>query len=748
MESEFQYIGKSLPRQEGPAKLRGRAGYVDDFQRPGALHGRLVLSPYAHAKITRIDTAAARAVKGVVGVYTAKELPQVGLFAAEEVYWEGEPVAVVLATDLATAEDAAELVEVDYDPLPVVTNVLEAMKPGSPLARPLDKFQGHADAGAHGEGTSGGQKALEKPRNCTEVMRYYRGNPESALESADVVAEGEYVVDWVYQGFLETHGSLAEAGPDGDMTVWTSTQGQFGVRRRVASVLGLPETRVKVVGATVGGGFGGKWSLLEPLVAVLSREHNRPVSIILDRMQDLHLTNPSPATILKVKLGAKRDGTLVALDADVIFDAGASPGSPLGIAAFMMAGTYKIPHYDVRAYEILTNKTPNGAYRAPGAPQGYMGLEVTLNRLARKLGRDPLDLRLQNASREGDPRPDGDVWPRIGLVECLERAQEQAIWKERSQVGANEGVALAVGGWGGGLEPASAACQVNGDGTVVVRIGSIDLTGTTTTMANVAAEVLGIRPDMIRIIASDTEQSPYAGSTGGSKITYTVGAAVLDAAQAVRKQILDMAADQMEAAVEDLDIRDGVVVVKGVPGKGISVKDVARQTTRFGGKYAPLAAQGSSALTVAYPAFTVHVVKAKVDPDTGHVRLSDYLAVQDVGRALNPKEVQGQIMGGVMQGIGRALLERMAFDDQGVLVGSSFLDYLMPTMHDAPPIQVELVEVPAPIGPFGAKGVGEPPAVPGAAAITSAVEEAMRGAELPGVPITPDMVRSHLSVRA
>jgi len=734
--AEARYIGQSLRRQEGPAKLKGRGGYVQDYALRNMTFARLILSPYAHARVTAIRTEGAE-LPGVVGVFTAASLPHTGLLAERETFYVGEPVAVVVAEDPAVAEDAAERVEVDFEPLSAVIDPLEALAEDAPPVR-TGEVEASADAGAHGE-TAGGAGAVEvRSPNVANTTRYQRGDVEQGFREADVVVERTFRLPWVYQGFMETHGSTADTDADGGIHVWTATQGQFMVRRSVAQHLGVGLQDVTVSGTTVGGGFGGKTVLLESLVAALTRAVGRPVSVILDRLQDFLVNNAGPGAIIKVKLGGKKDGSLTAMQVESIFDCGAEGGAPAGLAAFMMGATYRCPNLDLVGLEVLTNKTPNGAYRAPGAPQAYFALESAVDELVRRLDWDPVEFRLKNVSREGDPQPSGRPWPRTGLYECLKRLSEHPRWKNRPRK-PGRGVGVAVGGWNGGLEPAAAACQIHGDGTVVVQVGSVDITGTNSAFRAIAADVLSIPIDRVRVQYSDTAQAPYAGMAGGSKTTYTVGAAVKAAAEEVRRQVLEMAAERLEASTEDLEIENGVVSVKGVPGRGVTVAELAAGTVRFGGTHAPLFAQGRSAISRQAPGFAAHLAEVAVDPETGLVRLVGYLAIQDVGKALNPREVMGQIHGGVAQGIGRAMLEALSHDESGQLTGTSFMDYLLPTSHDVPDIEVELVEVPAPDGPFGAKGVGEPPAIPGAAAIANAVYDAT-GVRITDLPITPDAV--------
>jgi CO/xanthine dehydrogenase Mo-binding subunit len=739
-EEALKYVGMSRPRQEGPAKVTGRTRFAEAMDPPGTLHARLVTSPYSHARIRSIDATAALALPGVAAVLTAADLRHHAMLATHEAIYAGMPVAVVLAEQPAVAEDAAEAVVVDWEPLPAVTDIESAMRPGAPLVRqPSEAEEEHVDAGQHGSVSGGTSVEAAKPPNVADINVLEQGDVGQGFAEADAVVELRYELPRLYQGFLETHVTLAVPGPD-ELTVYSSTQGQFGIQGAVARLLDLPRERVRVVATPVGGGFGGKFGLLEPLTAVLAHQFQRPVKMWLDRMQDMQLTHSAPGAVMTVKLGGTRDGRLTALEATTYFDCGVDPDAPIGLVHVLMGGTYKIPHLKLTGYAVLTNHMPSGAYRGPGAPQAAVGLEVAVDQLAARLGLDPLALRLQNASREGDPMPGEGRWPRIGLVECLEAMQAHPLWQNRHAVGPDEGVGIAVGGWPGGIEPAAAACTVDSDGVVTVQVGAVDLTGSLTTMANIAAEVLQIPPDRVRVVAGDTARAPYAGGSGGSKTLYTVGAAVEAAAREVRNQILEIAADRLEAAVEDLTIQDGRVMVKGVPSRAVSVADVAALGRRWASKYPPLYGHGRSAIHQESPAFTVHGAKVRVDRETGQVKVLDYVAIQDVGRAVNPREVEGQVLGGVAQGLGRALLEQLRFDPgHGQLVTQSFMDYLMPTAEDMPPVDVVLVEVPSPVGPFGAKGVGEPPAIPGAAAVMNAVAAAL-GRPVTTLPLTPDNV--------
>jgi CO/xanthine dehydrogenase Mo-binding subunit len=481
----------------------------------------------------------------------------------------------------------------------------------------------------------------------------------------------------------------------------------------------------------VGGGFGGKVCLIEPLVALLARLVGRPVQLALTRTEEFAMGRGGPGCIIDLEVGATRAGDLTGLRARVIFDNGAGQGGIGGLAGLFLAGTYRLRGYDITALDVATNKTPVAAYRAPGAPQCYFALESAIDELAGRLGLDPIELRLRNASREGDERPDRQPWPRIGLIECLEAARRHPVYSAPAEAG--EGVGVAVGGWGGGREPSAAGCRVEPDGNLLVHLGTVDISGTDTTLAMIAAETFGVPLDRVRVETGDTANAPYAGMAGGSKIIYTVGPAVQQAAAEARRQLLEIAAEELEAAVEDLVIEDGEVRVAGVPGRALGIGDVAELGAQFGGRYPPVMGHGRHVITKQSPMFTVHLARVRVDEDTGAWRLTGYAAIQDVGRALNPPEVVGQVHGGAVQGLGRALGEELAWDGDGQLRTGSFIDYGLPSIDQVPAIDVELLEIPSPHGPFGAKGVGEPPAVPGPAAVANAIHAAcgQRLTELP-----------------
>ncbi|MEJ7838186.1 MAG: molybdopterin cofactor-binding domain-containing protein, partial [Thermomicrobiales bacterium] len=529
------------------------------------------------------------------------------------------------------------------------------------------------------------------------------------------------------------------------ITIHASTQGAFHVRQKVADALGWSASNVSVMPMPVGGGFGGKFGHIEPLAAAAAVAAGRPVLLQFSRTDDLLAGNPAPDCTIKLKLGATKDGTIKAIDAYLLFGAGSTAGSPLGIGAILLGGYYKFPNLRIKGHEVLTHHASAGAYRAPGAQQATFAIESAVDDLAQKLGLDPMEFRLQNAVEEGDLRPTGGAWPKIGMRETLEALKAHPLWANRSaKMEAGHGIGIAVGGWPGAVEPASATCRLDADGKLTVVLGTSDLNGTNTSFAQVAAESFGMDVDSIRVSTVDTDSAPFAPGAGGSKITYSVAPAVHAAAQDALEQIKNIAAEHLEAAVDDLEVSDGMVRVKGVPGSGLSFQEISALTLTSNNTSLPVYGRGSASLLQASPGFAAHLAEVKVDELTGEVRVLKYVAAQDVGFAINPAAVEGQIHGGVAQGIGWALYEGQGFDSDGTPQASTLMDYALPRSTMIPDIEVIQVEVGSPDGQFGAKGVGEPPAIPGAATIANAIRSAT-GARMTHLPIRPSDVLDAIS---
>ncbi|MEI6044983.1 MAG: xanthine dehydrogenase family protein molybdopterin-binding subunit [Chloroflexota bacterium] len=743
----YKAVGHSVRRTDGAEKVRGEIRYAGDLHLPGMLHARPVLSLYAHARIKKIEVEAALKVPGVVRVVTAAELPLIleasesrkrNPLAKDEVIFYGQPVAVVLGETEAAALDGANLVQVEYEELPAAIDLLLALQPNAPLVR---RKEGHgADLEAQIHATIEVKAEKEKavlPPNVSNHVHFQQGDVEAGFREAAVIVENTFRLPMVHQSYLEPQVVVAAPDPLGGLTVYSSTQAGFSARRDVAAALGLPQNKVKVVSMPVGGGFGGKFGLLEPWAAGLAKLVGRPVKLGYYRMEDLLAANPAPACVIEVKVGARADGTFCALKARLIFDTGIYPGAPVWLAGMLLGSYYRLDNYVIEGLEVLTNRPNSGAYRAPGAAQASFAIESQIDALAHALQRDPLELRLQNCAVEGDLNPSKRPWPRIGLKECLEKLQQHPAWQHRATKGVDQGIGIAVGGWPGGLEPATALCRLDHDGSFTVTTGISDLTGVTTSLQLIAAEVLGLKPEQVTVHNVDTDSAPYAGASGGSKTTLTVGAAVVKAAEDARKQVLEIAAQYLEASPEDLELSEGKVNVKGLPSRSVTLQEIANLSMSFGGRFEPVFGRGSSAITRNAPSFAVHLARVKVDRETGEVKVLGYVAVQDVGFAINPAEVAGQIHGGVTQGLGWALYEQMVYDETGTLLSGSLMDYTLQTAAMVPPIDVQLVEIPAPDGPFGAKGVGEPPIIPGAATIANAIFDAI-GVRVTEVPATPE----------
>ncbi len=745
----FTHIGRRQRRADSPERLTGKTSFTNDLHPMGALYARFVRSPYASAKITSVDASAALAAPGIVAVLTARDLPIPNAEAASEareivlafnrVTHVGHAVAVVLGETEAAAEDAAEQVEIDYEPLPPVVDVREALTTDVAVLENRRELS-QEELAMHGAATAtdDSEQDTSKP-NVASRTRFERGDVDAAMAAADVVVEQDYSTSWVSQAYLEPQACTASIDPLGNVTVFASTQALFHTRATVARVLGLSDHQVTVNAMPVGGGFGGKFGFLEPTVAALAVAVNRPVRAVWSRQEEFTDGDPAPESRMRIKLGATRDGVMTALDADMLFDSGSKAGAPVGIAGILMGSLYRFGALRILGSEVLTHKAATGAYRAPGAPQAAFALESSIDELARQLEMDPIELRLKNAATEGDERADGPKWQRIGLTECLEQARI-AYDDERARLGTNEGLGVAAGGWPGATDAASAVCRLNGDGSLQITTGTVDLTGTNTTFAIIAAEVFGLTDaTKVRVTTANTDSAPHVGGTGGSKVTYTIGPAVLKAAQDARDQILHIAASELEVSIDDLEMVDGEVRVRGLATKSISMLDVYKLSTRGSGTYVPVLGRGQTVVSDHSPGMAVHIARVRIDPDTGEAVPVKYIAIQDVGRAINPALVEDQMHGGAVQGVGWGLYEQIVFDEQGTPVTGSFMDYTLPKASQSPALEAIMVEIPSVLGPFGAKGVGEPPVIPGPAAWANAVRDAC-GARVTELPLTRERI--------
>ncbi|MCH8869631.1 MAG: xanthine dehydrogenase family protein molybdopterin-binding subunit, partial [Chloroflexi bacterium] len=576
---EFNVVGTRPIRHDGYDKVTGKALYGADMNLPGMLHGKVLRSPHAHANIKSIDTSKAEAHPEVRAVITSADFPSLpnesqvltaglpvnvkflsnNILAADKVLYKGHPVAAVVAGSVHAAEEALELIDVEYEVLPAVTNVEDALKSGAPQLH--DEFEG----------------------NIASHIQLSVGDIEKGFNEAEVVVEREFRTNTVHQGYIEPHTATAWWLPDGRITVWCSSQGHFQMRDRTAGVLGIPSSRIRVVPMEIGGGFGGKTTIyLEPIAAALSREAGAPVKVTMNRAEVLEASGPTSGSYMKIKMGVTNDGKLTAAYADLKFEAGAYPGSPVGAAAQCIFSMYDLENVKIDGYDVVDNKPKTTAYRAPGSPIGSFGVEQVVDEICKKLSMDPLEFRLLNAAKEGTRRANGIVNPPIGCVETLQAIVDHDHYKT-PLVGANRGRGVASGFWMNGAGVACATANVNYDGTVNLTIGSVDIGGTRPAAAQQFAEVLGIPVEDVSPQVGDTESIGYTSMTGGSGAAFKTGWASFEAAQDVKRQMIERAAIMWETDVSQIEFENGMFQHSSDPELKISFKDLAPRLIGLGG---------------------------------------------------------------------------------------------------------------------------------------------------------------------
>ena len=753
---QYKVVGTRPIRHDGLDKVTGRARYGADINMPGLLHGKILRSPYAHARILSIDASKAEALPGVSAVVTGEDLPimedQVidmgetlgnnrmlaeNLLAHKKVLYTGHAVAGVAATNPHIAEEALKLIEVEYEELSPVLTVHDAMKKDAPLLHDEVLTIRNTDE-RFGRGTDTGVVS-----NIGSHIQYKLGDVEQGFKEASVVIEREFHTKAVHQGYIEPNASTALWAPNGHLTIWTSTQSSFGIRAQTAVMLGIPESTVKVIPMEIGGGFGGKiptW--LDPVVALLSRKSGHPVKIVMSRKEVFEATGPTSGTYMWVKMGADRNGRITAAQLYLAFEAGAFPGSPVGAAAGTAMAPYKIDNQLVDGYDIVCNKPKVTAYRAPGSPQGAFAVEIAIDELAEKLGMDPLEFRLKNASQEGDRMSTGMQHGRIGGIETLETMKAHPHYNTPLE-GPNRGRGVAMGYWFNNGMQSSATINVNANGTISLITGSVDIGGTRVAVAMQAAEVLGLAAEDVIPTVADTDSVGWTAATGGSRIAFSTGIAAISAAEDVKRQMLARAALLWEVQPEDVVFEDGVFISAKNAEDRMTFKELAAKLPSTGGL---VTASASSNPRKIGPAFAGNIVDVEVDPETGKVTVLRYTVVQDAGKAVHPSYVEGQMQGGTVQGIGWALNEEYFYTEDGTMVNSSFLDYRMPTSLDLPMIDTVIVEVPNPGHPFGLRGVGEVPIVPPMAAMANAIHSAI-GVRMNRLPMSPGAILEALEAK-
>jgi CO/xanthine dehydrogenase Mo-binding subunit len=740
-ERTFRHVGTRPIRHDGVDKVTGRAAYGADYSMPGMLHGALLRSPHAHARIVSIDTREAEAVPGVKAVITGKDLPDThaklmlgegaldmhdlseNVMARTKVLYHGHTVAAVAATTLEAAREAVGRISVVYETLTPVMSIDQAIAPGAPIL--------------HDGMVTRGVKDAKGPTNIAQRMELKRGDVEQGFGSADVVIEREYRTPMVHQGYIEPHACVARYGEDGRGVVWCSTQGPFAVRDQCAAIVGMDPALVKVIPSEIGGGFGGKIvCYLEPVALALSRKAQRPVKIVMGRDEVFRASGPTSGTKIRMKIGARRDGTVVAASGSLYYEAGAYRGSPAGAGMMCAFAPYAFPNFFVEAYDVVVNKPKVAAYRAPGSPMASFAVESTLDEVARALRMDPIELRLKNAADEGTAAPYGPTYGPIGLKTMLEIATKHPHWS--APLGPNQGRGVAVGFWFNAGMNSSATVLLNMDGSAAVITGNPDIGGTRAAQAIMVAEELGIPVERVRPIVADTDTSGMTDVTGGSRVCYATGMAVIQAAQDVCDQLRARAAKMWNIDPAGVTWENG----RAVPPAGtanaqpLPVVEIAEKMAHTGG---PIVGRASLYAPMAGPGFGAHICDLEVDPETGRSTVVRYTVFQDVGKAVHPSYVEGQMQGGAAQGIGWALNEEYIYNADGVLENAGFLDYRMPVASDLPMIETVLIEVANPLHPYGVRGVGEVPIVPPLAAVSNAMRSAT-GIRFTELPLSPPRV--------
>ncbi len=734
----MKVVGQGLPRVEILEKVTGQSVFGADVRLPSPLLvGKILGSPHAHARIKRIDTSKAERLPGVRAVVTAQDLPPVkyGRFVRDEEYFArtkvrlvGDKIAAVAALDEETADEALKLIKVEYEVLPHVTDPLEAIREEAPL---LHEQYDQYPAIPMVEGRKG---------NICYHKQTVQGDIKRGFQDADRIFEHRFYAPMVHQTYIEPHAVLARVDASGKATVWVPTQAQFFIRSSIAEIFQLPLIKVRVIPTEIGGGFGGKMlPTIEPAAVALARKSRMPVQIVMSRAEDFQSANPRTPCHLRYKTGVKLDGTIVAREVDLVFGTGAFCGNGLVIcqrAEMLAVGPYRIPNVKIDLFCAYTNHANCGPYRAPAGPQITFASESQIDIIARELELDPVEMRLNNAVEEGDTTPAcGGPLKSVHAKETLLKAAEAAGWSAKPRE-KNRGRGIALGYWLVGGMASSAGVKLNEDGTVTVMTGVVDLSGTVTSLGQIVAEVLGVELDDVHVRTADTDFAPHSTISAGSQALRSMGTATKMAAEEVKSQIMEVAADKLEAETSDLVVEGKRVYVRGSVERGLSLGQVAQFSLTH--KRGPIVSIQSASQFPNQPAFSAHVADVEVDPETGSVKILRYVASQDVGTAINPLSVTGQIQGSVMQGLGQALSEACIFKN-GRMLNPTFLDYKIFSSLDAPTVEVQLVEHAAGDGPFGAKGIGEPSIIPVPATIANAVCDAV-GVRILDLPLTPEKV--------
>jgi CO/xanthine dehydrogenase Mo-binding subunit len=743
----YKLIGTSPVRPDGVDKVTGRARFGADLILPNMIHGRVLRSPHAHARIKSIDLSAALAMDGVFAAVSGADFPGLegggavggegggtvddvakNVIARDKVLYHGHAVAAVAASSPALAEAALEAIKVEYESLVPVLDVVAAMAPDAPL---VDE-----------NNYTNLPEKPDKPSNIANIGKLARGNLEEGFAASDVIIEREYKVPMAHQGYIEPHACVANIDETGRGSVWCCTQGHFEFRGMTAKILGKEMSDLKFIASEIGGGFGGKTVVyLEPLAVMLSEKAGRPVKMTMSREEVFRATGPTSGTVARIKLGVRKDGKITAADTWIAFEAGAFAGAPHMPGIMTIYAPYEIENFAVEGFDVLVNKPKVAAYRAPGAPQAMHAMECALDEAAIALNMDPIDIRMVNAADEGTQAPYGPKFPVIGFKACLEAAKKHPNYLKPVPEGAGRGVS--AGFWFNVGMQSSAEININEDGSVMVIEGSPDIGGSRASMCLMAAETLGVEYNDVRAQVGDTESTGFCNVTGGSRTTFATGMAVIQACEDVIADCKKRAALTWGVDEDQVEWQDGQVV----PAPGVnadvtplSLADIAGNAAKTGG---PIQGRASLNAQGAGPSFSVNITDMRVDRETGKVDVLAFTAIQDAGTAIHPAYVEGQMQGGAAQGLGWALNEEYIFDEQGVMENAGFLDYRIPVASDLPMIDCQIIEVPNPSHPYGVRGVGETPIVAPLAAASNAVSRAL-GQRLCDLPLSPPNVLAQI----
>jgi CO/xanthine dehydrogenase Mo-binding subunit len=734
---KFKQVGTRPLRPDGVDKVTGRAKYGADYNAPGQLIALVLRSPHAHARIKSIDTSKAEKLAGVKAVITSADLPDLtgddrgmrdileNCMARKKALYDGHAVAAVAAIDQATARKALKLIKVDYEVLPHVTDVDEALKPSAPVIH-KDIF------------TEGVEPKPTKPSNNNRRSEFGHGDVEEGFRQADVIVELSFKTEQTHQGYIEPHSCVANVSPDGQGELWVCTQGHFVYRNQCAALLGMDVSKLRVTASEIGGGFGGKTHIwAEPLALALSRKANRPVKLTMTRDEVFRASGPTSSTSMDIRIGAKRDGTITAAHGVFRYQGGAFPSTWADFGSQTAFACYDLKNVKSEAVEVIVNRPKVAAYRAPSAPMAAFAVESAIDELAHKIGMDAVDFRIKNAAKQGTKSSYGPVYGPIGIGATLDAAKNHPHMK--APLGKNQGRGMACGFWFNFGGQTCVDLNVTPDGSVTLAVGTVDVGGSRASIGLMCAEELGIPYEQVRVVVADTSALGHNDMTDGSRGTFSSGMATIGAARNAIKVLCERAAKMWDIPEDAVIWEDGHAKPAGTNAGNfppLSIKEIAAAAGNTGG---PIAGHNEMVADGAGVSFATHICDIEVDPETGASKVTRYTVIQDAGKAIHPTYVEGQYQGGAAQGIGWALNEEYIYGKDGRLQNAGFLDYRIPVCSDLPFIDTMILEIPNPNHPYGVRGVGETSIVPPLAAVANAVSNAA-GVRMTHIPMSPPRI--------